>query len=91
MQWMKNCYSAVAPPRFRLPKSTLVYLGMIWTLLSCRFLIFALVNLAKMEFLPRSVGKDQVWHIDIAYTSAYISLDDDLVVEFTDDEADEIF
>lgn len=28
---------------------------------------------------------------DITYTSAHISLDDDLVVDFTDDEADEIF
>ena len=27
----------------------------------------------------------------LAYTSAHISLDDDLVVEFTDDEADEIY
>jgi hypothetical protein len=28
---------------------------------------------------------------DITYPSAHISLDDDLVVDFTDDEADEIF
>ncbi|KAF8494702.1 hypothetical protein F5888DRAFT_1616836 [Russula emetica] len=30
-------------------------------------------------------------HSDIIYTSAHISLDDNLVVDFTDDEADEIF
>jgi len=36
-------------------------------------------------------GRIRYGSLDITYTSAYISLDDDLVVDFTDDEADEIF
>ena len=36
--------------------------------------------------------KDQVWYLGYyLYERAHISLDDDLAVEFTDDEADEIF
>jgi hypothetical protein len=45
-----------------------------------------------MEFpLGKLLRKVKQITSDITYTSTHISLDDDLVVDFTDDEADEIF
>ena len=90
-QWTKNFCSTLALARS--PKSTQAYPRMIQMPKNCRFLISALVNLAKMEFLLGKLLRKvkQIIVITTIYTSAHISLDDDLVVEFTDDEADEVY
>jgi hypothetical protein len=66
----------------------------IWILINCRFIIFSPVNSAEMEFQTCSlaVKKNQVWCLrNRAKTCPHIYLENNLAVEFTDDEGDEIF
>ena len=54
-------------------------------------LIYFLSEVSGYRAEPPGEGSGMQPTSDITYTSAHISLEDDLVVDFTDDEADEIF
>jgi hypothetical protein len=72
MQWMQNFCSTLPPATVHFPKSTLVYPRIIRTLQNCHFLIFDLVNLAKMGFplgkLLRKVKQIVVSHLPLLLT-----------------------